>query len=457
MSKITYSTLKKNLVNTLVIIGLSNVICVLSEISPATGSNNNKRDKNINISSINRTISVAEQESLWKKEYENYLQLNITQEIMQPQLISHKLEMMNKLTGTKSAVVYLIPRDQDIVIILLMANQRPINKSIAISRSELLGLTKALQQEVTARKNLSFKNPTYLPLSQKLYSLFIAPVANELETKNIDNLIFCVGTGLRSFPFAALHDGKNFLVQNYSISLIPAFSLTDATYTDIRNVSVLAMGASLFPDQEPLPAVPVELAAITQSKGGVKFLNEKFTIENLRSQQTQKPHKIVHLATHGVFNAGTVDDSYIKFWNTKLRLRDLSQLQLNQPPVELLVLSACQTALGNQQAELGFSGLALQAGVKSAIGSLWSVSDAGTLALMTELYRNLKTAPIKAKALQQAQIAMITGQIKITQGELRQAGLNRGVALPPEIGELGNLNLSHPYFWSAFTMIGSPW
>jgi Uncharacterized protein conserved in bacteria len=134
------------------------------------------------------------------------------------------------------------------------------------------------------------------------------------------------------------------------------------------------------------------------------------------------------------------------------------ELGWNQPPkVELLVLSACKTAVGDEGVELGFAGLAVQAGVKSVLASLWYVSDEGTLGLMAEFYHHLKVAPIKAEALRQAQIAMIKGQVRIENGRLILSNLNKELELPPELAKLGNENLSHPYYWSAFTMIGSPW
>jgi CHAT domain-containing protein len=118
-------------------------------------------------------------------------------------------------------------------------------------------------------------------------------------------------------------------------------------------------------------------------------------------------------------------------------------------------LSACNTASGNEEVELGFAGLAVQAGVKSALASLWSVDDEGTLALMTEFYQRLKNTPIKAEALRQAQIAMLKGQVRINDGQLR--GTKSDISLPQELQLEGNLDLSHPYYWAAFTMIGSPW
>ncbi|NDJ21799.1 CHAT domain-containing protein [Nostoc sp. B(2019)] len=399
---------------------------------------------------------VAEQEKIWKKDYENYIGSTFSNELMTAKAISYTLRKIKTQTGKSSAVVYLIPTDKQLKILLVTPKSNPIIKSIpAANREDLLKITKQFQTELSNPRDVN--NTNYLASAKQLYQWLIAPIEKDLKAENIDTLVFCVGAGLRSVPFSALHDGEQFLIEKYSVSLIPAFSLTDTRYSDIRNFSVLAMGASQFKNLEPLPAVPIELSTIVQSKGGSRFLNDKFTLENLRSQRYQKPYKIIHLATHGVFQPGSASNSYIQFWNTKVQLNQLRQLQLNTPLVELLVLSACRTALGDKQAELGFSGLALEAGVKSAMGSLWSVSDAGTLALMTEFYQHLRTSPIKAEALRQTQIGMLNEQIQIKQGQLRQAGLRVGTPLPPEIAKLGDFNLSHPYYWAAFTMIGSPW
>jgi CHAT domain-containing protein len=113
--------------------------------------------------------------------------------------------------------------------------------------------------------------------------------------------------------------------------------------------------------------------------------------------------------------------------------------------------------LGSDEAELGFAGFAVQAGVKSALASLWYVSDEGTLGLMTEFYRQLRTAPIKAEALRQAQIAMLKGHVQIVEGQLR-GSRGGGIQLPIALAERTETHmLSHPYYWAAFTLIGSPW
>ncbi len=133
----------------------------------------------------------------------------------------------------------------------------------------------------------------------------------------------------------------------------------------------------------------------------------------------------------------------------------MRELGWNNPPVELVVLSACRTALGDEQAELGFAGFAVQAGAKSTLASLWYVSDEGTLGLMSEFYEQLKISPIKAEALRRTQLAMLKGQVEFKNGKLT---ISRGdVNLPPVLRRLGNKALQHPYFWSAFTLIGNPW
>lgn len=128
-------------------------------------------------------------------------------------------------------------------------------------------------------------------------------------------------------------------------------------------------------------------------------------------------------------------------------------MQLSDPPVDLLVLSACRTALGNEQAELGFAGLAFQAGVGSTLATLWSVNDRGALGLTTEFYNQLSQVSTKSQALQRAQLAMIQGKVRIENNLLYNSG--KSIALPPKLAST-NLNLSHPYYWAAFTLVGEP-
>jgi len=236
---------------------------------------------------------------------------------------------------------------------------------------------------------------------------------------------------------------------------MPSLSLPDSPRVDLRNAPVLAMGASQFQSLNPLPAVPKELEVIGAFRGGTTFLNEAFTLANLKAQRQRRSYPIIHLATHGEFNPGDLSQSFIQFWDSRLTLNDIRQLRLYDPAVELLVLSACRTAIGSEDAELGFAGLAFKAGVRSVLGSLWYVSDEGTLGLMTEFYEKLSEAPIRAEALRQAQLSLLRGEVSIADGQLRSTQGN--ISLPPELARLRNSRLTHPYYWSAFTMIGNPW
>jgi CHAT domain-containing protein len=390
------------------------------------------------------------------------------------------LRKVEKATGVKPALIYATFVPQRLVVngasnitppgqnsnleapnspyhlelVLVTGEGEPIRRQVTgATREKVLQVVYQFQSEVTnAQSGRDYQAP-----SKQLYQWLIAPLDAEIKARGIQNLSFIMDSGLRSLPIAALYDGQQFLVEKYSLGLMPSLSLiTDTNYKSIKDLQVLAMGASKFPEKSPLPAVPVELSLITPSLWqGKAFLNDNFTLANLKAQREQQPFGLIHLATHATFRPGAPGNSYIEFWDTKLQLDQLPGLGWGNPPVELLVLSACKTALGDQQAELGFAGLAVQAGVKSAIASLWSVSDEGTLALMTQLYQQLKVSPIKAEALRQAQIAMLRGEVSLKEGKLFSGKEN--VPLPPELAKLGTRNLAHPYFWAGFTMIGSPW
>ncbi len=338
-------------------------------------------------------------------------------------------------------------------LLVVTASGTVIRKQVqGATRSQVLYVARAFHKSIA---NLESAN-VYLPLAQQLYRWLIAPVEQELKAQKINNLAFIMDVGLRSLPMAALHDGTGFLVERYSLGLMPTLSLTNMNYVDIRQFQVLAMGASHFKNKNPLPAVPVELSMVTEKLwSGKALLNEAFTVANLRKARASQPFGIVHLATHSEFLAGKPSNSYIQLWDTKLQLNQLHKLGLNKPKVELLVLSACRTALGDEQAELGFAGLAVLAGVKSALGSLWYVSDEGTLGLMTTFYEKLQQVPVKAEAIRKAQLNLLRGTVRLEGGQLVTD--QGSFPLPPGLAKLADVELRHPYYWSAFTLIGNPW
>jgi filamentous hemagglutinin family protein len=435
-------------------------------------------DQAIASGQIEKAIALIEQ--LRMQEFQNYFEGNLTGETNQFASLEQTQTILSNIaesTGTTPAVIYVFTQPEQLQLILVTPKDKPTLKTVYdANRETLLKTASTFRTDINEPR----KKTAYQATAKQLYQWLIAPIEAELKAKQIDTLIFSMDTGLRSIPLAALYDGEQFLVEKYSIGVIPSINLTDTRYRDVKTTEVLAMGASKFTEQNPLPAVPIELATIVGNQNlaaenrellpansssmfsqglwsGKSFLNQGFTLTNLKSQRAQTPFGVIHLATHGQFNLGAPRNSYIQLWDTQLRLDQLRQMGWNNPPVELLVLSACRTALGNEDAEFGFGGLAVAAGVKSAIASLWYVSDEGTLGLITEFYQRLKTAPIKAEALRQAQVALIKGQVRIEGGQLRGTMAGGAISLPPELAQIGDKEFSHPYYWSAFTMIGSPW
>lgn len=373
-------------------------------------------------------------------------------------------------TGQKPAVIYAIAYPETFVetiegvelkseggltLMLVPPDGPPVVKTIReADEKKLRRMVKEFRREASDPKTSKW------PAARQLYDWIIAPLEPYLEEADIDTLLFCLDEGLRSMPLAALHDGERFLIEKYNFSLIPSVSLTNASYEGVKDARVLALGISDFadPQQPDLLNVTAEVRSIEELWSGESLLDRDFTFENLKAARDRNSYQIIHLATHADFQSR--EDSYIQFWESKVpldRLRDLEWYK--QPQVELLVLSACRTAVGGDRegdSELGFAGLAVRAGVKSALASLWNVSDVGTLGLMVEFYQNLKSTPIKAEALRQAQLAMLRGEVQIEGGLLQGSTRQLSLSSPYTPRAIGN-DFSHPYFWAGFTMVGSPW
>jgi len=391
--------------------------------------------------------------------------------------------------GNHSAVVYLVTEGGKIY---LQVETTELSGN-PVSRKVQLQDTREQLKAAVDRLNEIIQDPTssqeeYLNAASKVYGMLITPLETGLGNlaSEIDTFLFSMDSGLRLLPLAALYDqsDEEFFVEKYSFSIIPNFSSTDFRYTNLQNAEVLAMGASEFPAESgfsALAAVPLELASISEAGRSTQvFLNQNFTLEQLRQSRQQRPFQIVHLATHADFLPGDPSNSSIQLGDSELQLDPL-QLRLldwDAPSIDLLVLSACNTALGSQEAELGFAGLALQSGVKSALASLWLVGDLGSLVLMQEFYKQLDTAPTKAQALQKAQLAMIQDPSRILDNlQELQTLLERSSALPALAQlsiedrqrlatrlnvliatlEEGENPFAHPFYWASFTLIGSPW
>jgi CHAT domain-containing protein len=341
------------------------------------------------------------------------------------------------------------PSDQ-LDLLLVMPDGSTVYKRVATAtRGQVAQEVEALVLAITDRIDEEF------PAAQQLYQWLIAPLESELEQGQVENLVFIADIALRSLPFAVLHDGEQFLIEKYSLGLMPSLSLTNTRRHNIATNQILAMGTAEFPGQAPLPFVPLELDLVLSGPWqGRDFANQAFTLENLKTAQADSGFGIVHLATHATFNMGAPDRSTIQFADGQLSLENIQEV--NWDGVNLLVLSACETAIGDREAELGWAGIAAKTGVESVLASLWPVEDGGSTALMAEFYRQLHQTSTKAEALRQTQLAMLRREIRFSQGQLQLPDGNR-IAIPEALQAQLSADFDHPYHWAAFTLVGSPW
>ena len=367
----------------------------------------------------------------------------------------------NDLQGHFTHSVAKSPKDE-LEVMVITANGVPIRRrGWGITREQVEETSRTLRQQVTSQFSSAQQ---YLPPAQQLYDWIMAPIEHTLKQKNVSSLGFVMDTGLRTLPVAVLHDGDRYLVEDYSLGLLPSFSLTDFAQAkqsshpvNFETARVLAIGASRFEYQPDLPAVEAEvkIAAEHLWKGNV-FLNEDFVLQNVQAQLKNEAFSVLHLATHAVFKSGDLDQSYVQLWDDELSLGELSSLKLDESNISLIVLSACNTALGDPASEYGFAGFAVNAGTQSAVASLWPVNDEGTLGFMSQFYDQLRGASTRVEALRQAQIRLINGEIGIVNGSVYGPN-DELIAILPQLAESGQWDFSHPFYWSAFTMIGNPW
>jgi CHAT domain-containing protein len=305
-------------------------------------------------------------------------------------------------------------------------------------------------------------------ISQELYNWLIKPLEGEIKGKNVRNLVFSLDRSTRYIPMAALFDGKQYLIERYGISTILNAGLTDVKDrlpSKKQDIKVLAMGVSkAFPGFNALSNVPLELANIVQKSGkentgifpGSEYLNEAFIFRTLRDNLSG--NKILHIATHGKFESGRPENSFLlSGTGEELKIDQIQTLQNYMTDTHLVVLSACETALGGVDADgIEMSGISfyfLTNGAKAVIASLWLVNDASTSQLMQQFYQNLSTGKMtKSQALREAQIAMIQGKIQSSNTERSSVNYTPGQS---RNSESISHNLSHPYYWSPFILIGN--
>lgn len=345
------------------------------------------------------------------------------------------------------------PQDNDqLALVLILPTGQARLYPIGVTRRQVL--PQAQLWRITSadpEDDASFK-----PLARQFHNWLLDPLEQDLQRLGVTDLIFALDQGLRTLPLAAMMAGDRYLIERYGVSVVPSLGLTDLRLAPLAPRTALLMGVEQFQQKAALPAVPTEIRTIASSLAiDELWLNERVTLSNLIQQETTRQPEILHLATHAVFNPGSPSDSYIQLWNEQLTLAEMRSLSWDLSNLSLLTLSACATALGSTEAELGFTGLAAATGVRSTLGSLWSVSDLGTLALMSELYGRLGSMAGVSQALRTAQLSLLRGETRLEDGALvTQQGK---IPLPPALQQLEATQFTHPFYWSGFTLVGSPW
>lgn len=271
-----------------------------------------------------------------------------------------------------------------------------------------------LTREVRAFRHHLQKRATrrYLPYAQQLYNWLIRPLEADLATTPINTLVFVPDGPLRTIPMAALHDGQAFLIQKYALATTPGLQLTDPRPLPRDRTRILAAGLSqAVQGFTPLPNVTQEIETLATLYDTQALVNETFLLSNVREELQEKPFTIVHIASHGQFHENA-DDTFLLTFDEKLTLNQLDAmiglLRFRDEPLELLTLSACETAAGDDRAALGLAGIAVKAGARSALATLWFINDQASAVLVSTFYQYLQDPSLsRAVALQRAQLSLI--------------------------------------------------
>ncbi|BAY47251.1 hypothetical protein SAMD00079811_48680 [Scytonema sp. HK-05] len=361
------------------------------------------------------------------------LQLAELENFFREACLTHKPRPIETIDST-AAVIYSIVLDQRLEVVLSLPGQPLQHYGTEVSPQEAARVFAQLRQSL----NPVFLPNEVLPPAQQVYDWLLRPISAELERHSIKTLVFVLDDFLRNLPMAVLHDGKQYLVERYNIALTPGLQLlesrvcTDATC----GISTLAAGLSQARGGfSALPGVETEIQQIAAKVSTKVLLNEKFTRSNFLERVENQPFSVVHVATHGQFSS-KAEDTFLLTWDDRIHVKDLDRLLTgedkspavrDQKPIELLILSACQTAKGDTRAALGLAGVAVRSGARSTLATLWSVQDLSTAQLMAEFYHRFTQPGVtKAEALRYSQLSL-----------------------------LNSPQYNHPYYWSPFVLVGN--
>ncbi|MUL38405.1 CHAT domain-containing protein [Gloeocapsopsis dulcis] len=326
-----------------------------------------------------------------------------------------------------AAVIYPIILGDRLEVIVSLPKQPLRHYATPLSANRVESIVEGLRQTVFTQTSRR-----YLPFAAEVYNWLIRPVAADLEKTGVKTIVFVLDGAMRNIPMAALYDGKQYLVEKYSIALTPGLQLLDPQPLARERLKALTAGLTEARESfAALPNVKLELEQIQSEVPSRVLLNQEFTTNTLQNEVQSSPVPVVHLATHGQFSS-KAEETFILSWDSAIDVNQLNTILRSrgnnrQNAIELLVLSACETVAGDKRAALGLAGMAVRAGARSTLATLWSVSDFATASLMGQFYQEYaNTSVTKAEALRRAQQTL-----------------------------LKDPKYEHPYFWAAYVLVGN--
>ena len=338
-----------------------------------------------------------------------------------------KVKQIDQLDPTATIVYPILLKER--VAVIVSTSGQPVkyhstprdNKQVTESLNGML----AAINPVSDRKQR-------LKISSQIYDWLIRPAEEAGALKDTKTLVFVLDGQLRNIPMSALYDGKQYLIEKYAVTLSTGLQLMEARQLDNKNIGAIVGGISEGrAGFAALPAVKNEIQQIANLVSSRTLLNEQFTSATLSDRLSNSGADVIHLATHGQFSS-RLEDTFLLTWDGRMSIKELSEVLQNRQsnrsrPIELLVLSACDTAAGDDQAALGLAGLAVKSGARSTLATLWPVKDAAAAKLMARFYEHL-----------------------------RQPGMNKAEALRlSQIEIMKQTDFDDPFFWSGFVLVGN--
>jgi CHAT domain-containing protein len=328
----------------------------------------------------------------------------------------------------QAAIIYPIILRDRLEVILSLSDRPLYHHTTFISQPEMEKIIEKMRSSLRPATSQRER----LAIAKQIYDLLIQPSEAELAKNQIKTLVFILDGLMKNLPMSALYDGQQYLVEKYSIAQTPGLQLLAPQPIQRQPLTMLIGGISEARQGfSALPGVNVEVKGINAEIPSKLLLNQTFTSTDIQNLIRTTPFPIVHLATHGQFSS-KAQDTFILTWDDRLNVKDLGQLlqsrdQNTRTPIELLVLSACQTAKGDKRAPLGLAGVAVRSGARSTLASLWPVDDESTSEFMVEFYTQLSKSKLtKAEAVRMAQLKL-----------LKQP------------------KFKHPFYWSPFVLVGN--